>query len=317
MRRLVLSVLTASVALLAASIVAVPTPAGAAGLVDLSASTTSNPAAVSPPGALAIYTARFANEGALSVAGVFTNATSNGTLVEATASLPGCTVPAIGAANPTITCKATLAAGQVLVLEVVVQSPLTVPTTMTNSSSARVDPSLVQVLDLFTANDNASVVTPVQETFGVGAAAFVKKGGTLSFRKHVLTVREAALGVVAFMNDTPAPQTADCGGVPCQEGLRVDFDQDPRFAGLVAVDVNFGIGDPCRGIGNESCHPLFFRKGPLAPTAPILACGQQGPNDPCLESTYKTGTEFHFVVVMETDDPDLLTPIKSALGTQA
>jgi hypothetical protein len=315
MRRLVLSVLGAAVALLAASFAAIPSTAGAAGLVDLSASTASNPAAVSPPGALVIYTATFRNEGAVSVAGLFTNATSNGKLVQANVSLPGaCVLPAAGTADPSISCSASLAAGQALTLEVVVQSPLTAPSAVANSSSARVDPSVVQVLDLFPANDNASVTTPVRATTGVGAAGFVREGGTLSYKKHVLTVRDADLGVVAFLNDVPAVQSADCGGTPCQEGLRADFDQDPRFFGLVAVDVNFGPGDPCRGIGADQCHPLFFRKGAIQPTAPILPCGSQAPNDPCQESVAKVGTEFHFVVVMQTDDPDLLSPVKSALS---
>src|SRR5207237_603051 len=81
-----------------------------------------------------------------------------------------------------------------------------------------------------------------------------------------------------------------------------------------AIDVDFGPGDPCRGLGNENCHPLFFRKGALAPTQPLPVCGTQGADDPCQETVYKSGTEFHFVVVMQTDDPDLLTPVKSAIG---
>ena len=308
MRRVALSILAAAAALTGA-LAAISTPAGADGLVDLSATSVSSPAAVSPPGGLVIYTATFANEGAVAIAGVFTTTTTGGTILDVTAD------DTCSTAGSTVTCRDTLAAGATKVVELVVQTPLTAGSTVTNTSSAAVDPGLVSVLDLSPENNTSTVVTAVQATTGVGSAAFVPEGGTLAYKKHLLTVREAELGVVAFLQDTPAVTTLDCGGQPCQEGLRVDFDKDPRFAGLVAVDVNFGISDPCRGLGAEKCRPLFYLKPDpdvAAPTpAPIELCGVAAPDVPCLESTYKTGTEFHFVVVMTTDDPDLLTPIKS------
>ena len=324
MRRLALSVLVAAAALVAASIVTVTTPAGALGLVDLSASATANPAlAVSPPGSLVIYTATFKNEGSIEASGVFTNTTSNGKLIRASAGAPAtCTVPAALTSDPAISCNATLAAGQSFAVRVVIQSPATAGAVITNTSKARATDALYQtvddVQDLVIANNSKTVTTQVTASnTAAGSAAFVQEGGTLSYKKHVLTVRAADLGVVAYLSDVPAPQTADCGGTPCNEGLRAEFDQDPSFFGLVAIDVNFGTGDPCRGLGNGSCHPLFFRKGPLAPTAPILACGSQGADDPCLESTYKGGTEFHFVVVLQTDDPDLLSPVKSLVNANS
>lgn len=308
MRRVALSILAVAAALTSA-LAAVGTPAGAAGLIDLSATTVSSPEAVSPPGALLISTATFRNEGALAVAGVFTTTTTGGTIVDLLAD------DTCSAAGATVTCRDTLAAGATKVVELIVQTPLTAGSAVTATSSAAVDPGLVQVLDLFPANDNSTVVTAVQETTGVGSAAFVPEGGTLAYKQHLLTVRQAELGVVAFLEDTPAVTSLDCGGQPCREGLRVDFDQDPRFAGLVDVDVNFGISDPCRGLGADKCRPLFYLKPDMAAPAPIDLCGVATQHVPCLESTYKTGTEFHFVVVMTTDDPDLLTPIKSLTST--
>jgi hypothetical protein len=53
----------------------------------------------------------------------------------------------------------------------------------------------------------------------------------------------------------------------------------------------------------------------MAAPANIELCGVAAADVPCLESTYKANNEFHFVVVMTTDDPDLLTPIKSLTST--
>jgi hypothetical protein len=307
MRRVALSILAVAAAL-SGILAAIGPSAGAQGLIDLSATSVSSPAAVSPPGGLVIYTATFRNEGALAIAGVFTNTTVGGTILSVDAD------DTCGTTGNTVTCRDTLAAGASKVVELIVQTPLTAGSTVTNTSTAAVDPGLVSVLDLYPENDTSTVVTAVQATTGVGSAAFVPEGGTLAYKKHLLTVREAELGVVAFLQDTPTVTNLDCGGQPCQEGLRVDFDQDPRFAGLVDVDVNFGISDPCRGLGAEKCRPLFYFKPEMAAPAPIGLCGIASPDVPCLESTYKDGNQFHFVVVMTTDDPDLLTPVKSLVS---
>lgn len=314
MRRVLLSVL-AVVAALTGSLAVVPAPAGAAGVVDLSSTSASNPAAVSPPGALVFYTATFRNEGAVAVDGIFTNTTSGGTLFRAFSS-PGCTPIAAGTSNPTTTCTATLQPGAAKVVELVVQSPLTAPSVVTNTSTARVNPGLVQVVDLVSSNNDSTVSTPVQPSTA-GSAGFVQEGGSLSFKKHVLTVRDADdLGVVAYLSDTAAPEAADCGGVPCKVGLHAEFDQDPRFGGVVAIDVNFGQSEPCLGLGNPRCHPLYFRKLATDATKPVAPCGTQLPDEPCLERIYKASNEFHYVVVQRTDDPDLLSPVKSlTVGT--
>ncbi len=260
-----------------------------------------------------IYTIDFTNQGAVAVEGTFTDATSNGTLLRAEA--PGCAVPAAGTTNPTISCTATLAPGASKRIRVVIQTPTTAPATVTNTATAAVNPGPLQLVDLNTTNDSSTASTPVSDSTGVGSAGFVQQGGTLSYKRHVLTVRQADLGVVAYLNDVPAAQAADCGGTPCEEGLRADFDQDPAFVGIVAIDVAFGKSDPCRGLGNPTCHPLFFRKSPTSPTSPVASCGSQGTNDPCLERVYKNDG-FHYVVVMGTDDPDLLSPTKSLISNQ-
>jgi hypothetical protein len=322
MRRLVLSVLGAAVALLAASFVTVSTPAGALGIVDLSASATANPAlAVSPPGALVIYTAVFKNEGTVYTVGTFTNASDRGTLVSASVSditPESCTIPASGAAAPTISCGATLAAGESFQVRVVIQSPTTVGAFITNTSKATATDSLYNtvdtVQDLIVANNTKTLTTQVNASdTAAGSAGFVRPGGTLTYKKHVLTVRAAELGVVAYMSDVPAVQTVHCGSptTPCQEGLRADFDQNPDFDGLVAIDVDFGFNDPCHGLGNDACHPLFWRKNNAIDATAFEGCPATTPNAPCLERTYKLNNEFHYVVVLDTHDPDVVSPVKS------
>ncbi|MDQ3107606.1 MAG: hypothetical protein M3Q68_07360, partial [Actinomycetota bacterium] len=286
MRRPILAVL-AVLAALTSVLATSSAPAGAAGVVDLSASAASSPLAVSPPGALVFYTATFANEGAVAVDAILTNTTSNGSVV----SFTGDSTCARSGAE--ITCIDSLAPGETKVVSVVVQSPLTAPSTIANVSRARVNPGLVQVVDLATANNDATITTPVRASTGVGAAGFAREGDTIPFRKHVLTVLEADLGVVAFLNDVPDVQTANCGGQPCQEGLRADYDQDPRFAGKVSIDVNFGSSEPCRGIGNDRCHPLFYRVSPTSPTFPVLRCGEEGAAKVCGTGVRKIGNQFH------------------------
>jgi len=303
MRRVALAAVALAMAFTGA-VVTSTTPAGAAGIVDLSASSASSPAAVSPPGALVFYTATFRNEGSVTVAGTFTNTTSGGAVLSHTGD-PACT-----RAGATITCEASLPPSGVLTVQVIAQTPTTAGSTVTNSSSARVNPGPLQLVDLVPGNDDSTVTTPVQATTGGGSAAFVQEGGSLSYKKHVLTVRDAELGVVAYMTDTPAVTTLNCGGSPCQEGLRVDYDQSPQFAGLVQVDVNFGTSEPCRGVGNTNCRPLFFKK-PDQPVQPVPSCTTAPEDVPCLESVSKINNEFHFIVVMDSTDPDLLSPVKS------
>jgi hypothetical protein len=303
MRRVALAVMAFAMAITGA-VVTSTTPAGAAGVVDLSAVSASTPAAVSPPGALVFYTATFRNEGAVAAAGSFTSTTSGGTVRSHTAG-PGC-----ARSGNTVTCDASLAPGDTLTVQVVAQTPTTAGSTVTNTASARVNPGPLQLVDLVPANNDSTVSTPVQATTGVGSAAFVEEGGTLTYKKHVLQVRDADLGVVAYMTDTPAVTTLDCGGSPCQEGLRVDYDPSPQFAGVVHVDVNFGTSEPCRGLGNTTCRPLFFKK-PGQAVQPVPGCATAPADVPCLESFSKIDNEFHFIVVMDTTDPDLLSPVKS------
>jgi hypothetical protein len=325
MKRLALSVAALAMALAATVSAAAPTVAGAAELVpgvaapvDLAASSVANPGdSVSPPGALVLYSATFANESAIAVAGTFTNTTTNGTLVTATSTLP-CTIPAVGTANPAISCSATLEPGQSFQLRVQIQSPTTAGVDITNVSRAALAPSAVQFVDLVTENDSSTLTTPVTLTTLGGSAGFVPEGGTLAWRKHVLTVEEAELGIVAFMSDTVSPRSYDCGGVPCEQGLHLDYDQSDEFFGKVSVDVNFGFDDPCRNVTPEKCHPLYFFKDGV--NKAFEACSATNPSM-CTAGSYRvkvgTGFEYHYVVKMTTKDPDILTPVKSLVNGQA
>ncbi len=315
MRKALLFLVVLSAALSGAILPAVA-PAGAVGVVDLGAAVTSSPATVSPAGGAVIYTADYTNEGLVAVEGTFTDATNNGSLIRAEA--PGCSVPAVGTTNPTITCVATLQPGTSMRIRVVIQTPTTAPATVTNTASASVNPAPLQPADLNSVNDSATVTTQVTDSTGVGSAGFVQEGGTLRYKSHVLTVRDADLGVVAYLNDVPAPETAMCGPVTCKEGLRADYDQDPAFAGVVAIEVVFGktTSKQCKGMSSSECNKLYFRKSATGAVSPVLPCGSQGPNDPCQESFHRCHDVNHYVVVMGTDDPDLLSPTKSLISNQ-
>ena len=314
MRRVLLSVLAAAVALTGVALTTA-TPAGAEGLVDLSAVTTADPeGSVSPPGALAFYTATFKNEGALALEGSFTNATTGGTVLSVTAD-DTCTT-----SGNTVTCVDTLAPGATKVVEVVVQSPTTLPATIKNVSSASVNPGLISFVDLYPANNSSTVETQVLAADTVGSAGFVREGESLTYKKHKMTVLEAELGVVGFLSDTPAAATLDCGGVPCKQGLRVDFAEGgdgERFYGLVKVEVNFGTTDPCRGLGAPSgCAELYYFKPAMTAPVKLPACSSTS-GMPCQAGvTRNGGLEFVVDVRLDTNDPDLLTPIKNLTSGQ-
>lgn len=310
MRRLLLSVLAAVATLSGMLLGTTASPAGAAEVpvvVDVSTTSTANPlkngaSVVSPPGALAFYEATFTNSSVIPVTGTFTNTSSAGSV--ASASATGCTPTTSGL---TVSCTASVPANGTVTMRVAVRTPTTAGT-ITNTSTGKVSDAFV---DLITSNDTSTITTQVQAP-GAGSAGFVPEGGSLTYKKHVLTVRDADLGVVAFLSDTANAGTYSCGSAPCKEGLHLDFDQDPRFFGIVAVDVNFGVDDPCRGLGSGAgCYSLYVRKGTALQPTPVPACNATQSNGPCLERTYKTGTEFHSVVVMDTNDPDLLTPVKN------
>ena len=312
MRRVLLSVLAAAVALTGLALTTA-SPAGAEGLVDLSAVTSADPeGSVSPPGALAFYTATFTNEGALALEGTFSNATTGGTVVSVTAD-DTCTV-----SGNTVTCVDTLPAGATKVVNVVVQSPTTAGSTITNVSAASVNPGLVSFIDLYPANNSSTVTTNVLAADTVGSAGFIREGESLSYKKHKMTVLEAELGVVGFLSDTPAAPALSCGGNPCKQGLRVDFaegGEDERFYGLVKVEVNFGTTDPCRGYGAASgCADLYYLKPGMTAPVKLPACTATS-GMPCQAGVSRNGgLEFVVDVRLDTDDPDLLSPVKNLAG---
>ncbi|HEX7165915.1 MAG TPA: hypothetical protein VF230_02935 [Acidimicrobiales bacterium] len=314
MRRALFVVLAAGALL--AGLVGIASPAGALGPVDLGASVAATPTAVSPAGGLVHYTVTFVNDGLVPATATLTDATDNGTLADVNGVGPSdaCAVPAVGTSDPTITCTVTLAAGASKTIEVVIATPTTAPAQVTNTATAELAPRQLDLVDVNVANDQAVVTTAVTDpTPTTGASAFVPEGGTLSYKTHTLTVVDAYNeGVVPTMADAIVAPGTMCGPNPCKtEGLHVEFDEDERFAGLTEVDVNFSQDDPCFGLGNATCYSLWFRKLSTDLPEPLLACGQEEENDPCLLRAYKDGRGFHQVVKMETDDPDLMQTVKS------
>jgi hypothetical protein len=310
MRKLLLSIL-ASVAPLGGLLLgATATPAGAVEapvVVDVSSATSAKPmqgtaSVVSPPGAFAFYTATFTNNSVVPVTGTFTNTTSAGTIYSATA--VGCTPARSGR---TVSCTTSVPANGTVTFSIAVQTP-TSPTTITNTSNASVGDAFV---DLITSNDTSSVSTAVQAS-NTGSAGFVPTGKSLTYKKHVLTVDQADLGVIAYLSDTQNAGTYNCGTTACAQGLHLEFDQDAAFFGRMHVDVNFGVDDPCRGLGSGSgCYSIYVKKLTNPTPVPVPACNTGRTNGPCLDRTYKTGAEFHSVVYLDTNDPDLLIPVKN------
>jgi len=304
----------AALAVSAAALIAASTQQAAGvdvPIADVGVAVTSDPGTVSPAGADVIYTVTITNSNAVPATVDLTDTTSGGTIVSAPSSCTG---------GLTLTCNGvSVPAFGALNLRVVVQTPTNAPS-ITNTATVKVPAGLA--LDLNADNDTATATTQITGAT-TGSYAFVPQDGTLQWRKHLLTVRQAKIGVLASLSDTDFSTPMYCGSTstPCRSGLHADFtkggDTDD-FYGLMSIDVNFGQTDPCHGIGADKCHPLYvYKPSPLETSRTAIripACESTGTIRPCLESTYKsTRNEFHFVVVLDSNDPDLATTSSSLL----
>lgn len=324
MRKVLLAVALAGATV--AGLVGVASPVGALGIVDLAATSTSDPGTVAPPGALVRYAVTFSNtsDSVLSGTGTGTNETIGGGLFAALdGDASGCEVD--GTVDPVVTCDLSLAPGETKTFGVIVQTPDT-PGELTNTSTASTDPDLLGVIpDVNTANNQQTSVTIVTAP-AVGTAAFLRPGDTLTWRNHVMSIKALApqsVGVVASMEDAiVAPGTA-CGDDRCStEGLRYGFeggnDGEP-YEGRVTIMVDFEGDDPCFGYGAPKCFALYYRlpdplTNEIAPNAPATAvrdCGTAGLDikEPCLRGVLKNGAGFVYEVEANTNDPEIIPPI--------
>lgn len=300
-------------ALLAASILSFG--AGSAGalaptVVDLSTSVTGEPATVSPVGGVVLYTATFENLSAVPVPAVFSDATDAGTFVASLSKIPaGCTAPSDGAPNPVISCQAVLQQGLPVVVEVAVRTP-SVEGVVANTSTIAVDPTFLDdFVDSNSANDTATVATPVLNDPN-SSSALVKEGESLTFGPHIVTVTDAPNGIVIMLADALGGGDT-CGKTICGDGLHLDFGTDPDRQGYLQVELNFDT-DPCKGLGADKCTALYERKfaGTLDETiTAIPRCSSLPATDTdttCLISVTKVGSNFRHLVRMYSVDPDIL-----------
>ena len=303
MRRVLLAALAAAIMVAglagyqAGGASAADTPA----LADLEVvSVSGSPAAVSPPGGIVVYTITAKNDGPAPALARVHDDTTAGTYEAVDSHLPaeGCTT---SGAN-TVDCDVTLLPGGDVSFTVAIRTPATAGP-ITNTATVSVSPSdPLGVVDSNNANDSKSATTAVTNDTTT-SASLVQPGGTLRYKQSVLT-NTGDTSVIVTLDTAPG---GTCGTGTCGAGLGVDFDPNPAYQGHVSIDVSFGSGDPCRGNGAPKCFGLWVRKN--GTTSPIQSCPGIDPTLPCLSSVFKVGNAFHWIVQMDSDDPDLL-PLK-------
>lgn len=324
MRKVLLAVALAGVTI--AGAVGVASPAGALGIVDLAATSASDPGTVAPPGALVRYAVSFSNtpDSLLSGTGTGTNQTvGGGTFVGLDGDASGCGVD--GTVDPVVTCDLSLAPGETKAFGVIVKTPATAGE-LTNTSTVSADPDLLGVIPDVNAANNAQTSVTTVTAPAVGTAAFLRPGDTLTWRNHVMSIKSLAaqsVGVVASMEDAVvAPGTA-CGEQQCStEGLRYGFEggnAGEPYEGRVTIMVDFEADDPCYGYGAPKCFALYYRLpdpltneiAPNAPAAGVRRCDVEGLGikEPCLRRVQKIGAGFVYEVEANTNDPEIIPPI--------
>ncbi|HVL33724.1 MAG TPA: hypothetical protein VM600_09125 [Actinomycetota bacterium] len=298
----------ALVALLLAATVLVPNASFAASVADLGVDVVSDPASVSPAGGIVLYRIEVTNDGPIIAPADVTDATSGGTYVASASQIPSeCTEPADGTVDPVVTCSfGPIAPGTGVELAVAIRTPAA-EGSVSNTATVAVPPSAVGVVDQNPANDTSSVTTPVVNDPNQ-SSALLKQGESLAFQNHVLTARATDKGVIASLSVAPASGT--CGTSPCGEGLSVGFSTDPRYQGDMGLLVDFGKGNPCRGIGSGArCADLYVKKDGVATL--LQSCGIGVPL-PCVESVAKSKPNLQWTIRLRSEDPEFVPPLSTS-----
>jgi len=206
-----------------------------------------------------------------------------------------------------IDCEfADLAAGASRVIKVVSVSSV-VQTSISDTAAVSHGPSnpLAPILDQNAANDSDTETTTVDSTLSTG---YVGPGEctthTSPGHDHDLCVpadEDNGVIVTVFQGST-----AEDGGPT----VSIDFSDDPEFQARVELDLNWGAGAACRGLGTPAgCLELRWRKTIGAGDfAQMQHCPAEGfiEGEPCLESAYKTApTQIHYEVNMQSEDPQI------------
>ena len=323
MRRILLAVATAlGMVVSLVGLPASPASADAGDLVaDVGVTVSDSPDPVQPPGGGVVYTVTVTNNGpAGAPAIVVDNSTSAGTFDLSLSTLPSeCSAPADSAAAPSFSCTfGETAAGESHVLKVGIRTPSTAGV-VSHTASAHIPLPLLEELGIADpagslldpgAPNSDTEVTTVAPGNATATSCAAEAGDTCTFTSTtvnaVLTVRSGR--VIVTLSD--AQGSGDqCGDDLCGDGLGVVFDEDPEYQGTVGIDLTFGVSAPCRGVGDPSgCADIYIRKDGQVFKAP--ACSATS-GSPCVERVYNSPTaETHWVVFMESDDPDLLPPLK-------
>jgi hypothetical protein len=301
------------------------TPAAAADattVADLAITVTGVPDHVSPPGGTVVYKITASTAGDAPVAPVhIVDTTTGGTYrAEASQLAPGCTTTA--GHNPSVTCDITLTPGAPVTFYVGIATDAVVGSA-TNHAHINFQPGFdVGVVDPNLGNNDASVTTPVDNSNS--SATYLREGESTTFQTHKLTVRTSATGIITKLTTAPAGG-AQCGTTSCKQGLRVLFYETARYSGKVGVDLNFGATYPCGSATIANCKPLYYRKTnsgavtqmPRCATAADSLCWESierrtvSGAPPADDDSCSSTSQWHVIVRMNTDDPDLLAPIKS------
>lgn len=307
-----------SSAALIASAVLLPSTAASGGLVeaiDVGVDTTSLIAQISPAGNYGVFTVTATLSGPTPATVTITDSVGGGTIDPAVSTFGACGGTAQVDSSGALTCRVALSPAEPsATIHVAVRSGLTATHVFNHATVAMQgtgDDTLLGV-DANESNNQDSATTPV--TAGSTTAGYVPEGGSLRYESngqtHILTVTEAkgpGGGALVTMSD---PGLMACGAQACN-GVRIWFDQghDGGFYEAATQLDSSGAHDPCRGLGNDTCTAIFWRKLPTDTMVPEPACGTEGPAEPCLRSKYKSdGGVIHYVSEMDTDDPDIGIP---------
>lgn len=295
--------LLAFVAMLGA-VTALPATSSAEGVVDVSIVVDDLIEVVNVPGTV-VYKVTATNPALAPVVVDITDTITGGTInSSASRNLEGCSVTAT-----TVSCTSVVLENGDRVMFVAVN---TAPGTTQVKSTGTITyvPGALGGVDGDTSNNTSTDTTaaaPANES-----ASYVPVNGTITYKKHSLTVREPGNGVITRLADVTFNNTPCGTGTCAPTGLHLDFyegDRGEDYFGYVLTKVNLGSSEPCRGIGTTKCSRLFYRTDPGEAMTELQPCDgvytDLANEGPCVERVVKVGNEFVWDVRMTSQDPDL------------
>lgn len=283
---------------------------------NLTATVTSNPTSVSPPGKVALYRFKVVNNGTLPALLVtITDTTTNGAVIASTLS-PGCS-----ASGNTVTCSVqTLLPGQAFEGKVGVRSQ-TAPGSITNTVTAS-----GFLPDGDPADNTASVTTPVVND--PSARALVLPGESLSQVSSVVNqtisvpTAPTVTGAFARLADFTTPPAGFGNGAIADMSEDQDYFARDR-ANPISWTVQFASEDPCNGNGNPTCTGIAYLESPTDTTPETVpycpgyggepggaGSGVLGPTQKvCMNDIVKVRNKFRYFMKILSNDPIVIPPL--------